>query len=109
MRVLKFIVTGKTLEQDPSCDFSGLFPGREDRIKAVFSFSKEWDRAIKVAAFVSVMGTEYTPQVLDDENSCFIPVEALARPVFKMQVLGKRSKTKLETNTLNVYQKGGKT
>ena len=107
MRVLKFIVTGKTLEQDPSCDFSGLFPGREDRIKAVFSFSEEWDRAIKVAAFVSVMGTEYTPQVLDDENSCFIPVEAINKPAFKIQILGRMAKTNLNTNSLTIYQRGG--
>ena len=107
MRVLKFIVTGKTLEQDPSCDFSGLFPEREDRIKAVFSFSKEWDRAIKVAAFVSVMGTEYTPQVLDDENSCFIPKEALNKPAFKIQILGRTAKTNLNTNSLTIYQRGG--
>ena len=109
MRVLKFIVHGKTLELDPTCDFSGLFPGREAEVKAVFSFSNEWTPAIKVVAFESVTGIEYTPQVLDDENSCFIPTEALARSVFKLQVIGKHAKTRFKTNTVRVYQRGGKT
>ena len=107
MRVLKFIVNGKTLEQDPTCDFDGLFPGREETVKAVFNFSPEWRSAIKVAAFLSVMGTEYTPQVLDADDSCIIPREAILKPSFKIKILGRVNKLDVETNALTIYQRGG--
>ena len=108
MRILKFIVDGSNLTQDPSCDFDGLFPGSEENIKAEFIFSPEWTDALKVVAFWSVMGTEDPPQILDENNTCEIPIESLMRPVFKLQVLGRRGKIPLKTNTTSVYQKGGK-
>ena len=108
MRTLRFIVDGFTIKQDPSCSFNGLFPGAEDNIRAEFYFSKEWKGTVKVGAFWSVMGTEYEPQVIKEDNSCMIPVEALKRSSFRVQVLGKRDGTKMQTNKLTVYQKGGK-
>lgn len=108
MRTLRFVVRDELLEQDPSCDFSGLFPGKNPDIRAEFVFSPEWNDRIKVIAFWSIMGSEYPPQLLDEDNCCRIPIEALMRPVFKLQVLGKRGKARFETNTISVYQKGGK-
>ena len=107
MRVLRFIVDGSNIIQDPSCDFSGLFPGSETCIKAEFAFSQEWTGMIKVAAFWSIIGSEYPPQILDDTNSCLIPNEALIRPAFKIQLLGKSAKTMIKTNNITVYQRGG--
>ena len=109
MRTLKFVVNGRTLEQDPTCDFSGLFPSADQHIEAEFSFSGEWKHAVKVVAFYSILGEEYPPQVINEENRCVIPPEALIRPVFRMQVLGNLGGTVTSTSTLSIYQKGGST
>ena len=112
MRILRFIVDNKTIKQDPSCDFTGLFPGRNPDVKAEFVFSKEWDNMVKVVAFWSILDNEYEPQVLID-NCCSIPKEALSRASFRIQVLGRKNKpsftkTTLETNKLTIRQTGGK-
>ena len=107
MRTLKFIVTDKTLAQDPTCSFNGLFPAPNQKIEAKFSFSKEWENIPKVAAFYSLLNREFEPQVLNEENRCLIPKEALNLPVFRIQILGFDRDRILETTTLNVIQKGG--
>ena len=108
MRKLKFIVKGQLIEQDPSCDFSGLVPGTEGYLQAEFSFSKDWDNVTKVVSFRSAMGMEYEPQVLDESNSCVIPVEALKKRVFKIRIIGKSLDIpKMQTNTVAVSQNGG--
>lgn len=108
MRVLKFIVDGNSIKQDPDCDFTGLFPGKEDQIRAEFTFSKEWQKRVKVAAFWSIMGAEFEPQEIKDGESCMIPVEALQKVAFRVQVLGKHRGAKVETDKVTVYQSGGK-
>lgn len=107
MRTLKFIVTNDTIIQDPSCDFSGLFPGANKHIQAEFTFSPEWKNRVKVAAFWSMLDKEYPPQVINPDNLCEIPEEALARPAFKVQVLGKYRENTFETDTITIYQRGG--
>lgn len=107
MRTLRFIVDGKTIKQDPACDFSGLFPGKNPNVHAEFSFSSEWDKKVKVVAFWSMLDAEYTPQEIDEDMGCLIPTEALAKPAFKIQVLGKRGKDRIDTNKLTIRQ-GGK-
>lgn len=109
MRTLRFIVDGQLIKQDPSCDFSGLIPGSDGYLQASFTFSDEWNEMAKVAAFWSPLGKEYPPQLLDGYYSCRIPVEALARRTFKVQVLGKDANGKrLTTNKIEVTQNGGK-
>lgn len=108
MRVLKFIVSGDLIKTDPLCDFDGLFPYKNDNVQAHFEFSPEWLNVNKVIAFWSIGGNEYAPQILDEHNVCTIPVEALRRPVFKIQVIGKARTKLMVTNRLNVYQRGGK-
>lgn len=108
MRTLKFIVEGRNLVQDPSCDFTGLFPSENQELEAEFAFSNEWKSAIKVVAFYSILGKEYPPQVLNDENHCVIPKEALISPVFRMQILGELGGTIVQTDILSIYQRGGK-
>lgn len=108
MRTLRFIVDGKTIVQDPECDFSGLFPGKNPNIRAEFSFSPEWDNKVKVAGFWSMLNVEYEPKEIEDDMSCIIPAEALAKPTFKMQVLGKRGRDRIDTNKLTIRQAGGK-
>lgn len=107
MRVLRFIVTGQVLEPDPNCDFDGLFPGRDMDVEAEFELSSEWESMIKVAAFWSMLGKEYPPQVLDEYDTCVIPEEALSKPTFKVQLFGKGRSNALRTNTVTIYQRGG--
>ena len=108
MRTLKFIVDGENLKQDPSCDFSGLFPCKNPQVRAEFVFSHEWKTRAKVVAFWSMVNKEYPPRTLNSDNVCEIPEEALSRPAFKIQILGRQRGRKYETNTITVYQKGGK-
>ena len=108
MRSLKFLVDDQIIKQDPQSDFSGLVPGTEDYLQAEFSFSNEWDGCVKVASFYSALGREYEPQVLKDGRSCIIPIEALRKRIFKVQVIGKKGDLKLCTNKVVVNQNGGK-
>ena len=107
MRTLRFIVDGDTIVKDPSCDFNGLFPGSNSNIRAEFVFSPEWRSRTKVAAFWSMLNTEYEPQLLDEDNTCLIPKEALDKPAFKVQILGKYRGRIFKTSTDTVYQRGG--
>lgn len=109
MRTLKFIVDGQIIKQDPNCDFSGLVPGTEGYLQAEFSFTPEWNDCAKVAAFYSMMGMEYDPQVLHNGKVCMIPSEALKLRNFKIQVIGKGQNKLLKTDKVTVCQNGGKT
>lgn len=107
MRTLKFIVDGQTIRQDPSCDFSGLYPGTTGYLKAEFTFSGNWNGYTKVAAFWSPFGVEYPAQPLFDGNSCMIPTKALEKREFRVQIIGKQGDTRLTTNKVSVIQNGG--
>ncbi len=107
MRTLKFIVDGQVIRQDPNCDFTGLVPGTEGYLQAEFTFSSEWNGYVKVAAFYSMLGKEYTPQVLKDGKTCIIPSEALERRAFKIRIIGKKDGSKFATSKITVFQKGG--
>ena len=107
MRTLRFIVEGQTIRPDPTCDFTKLDPGTEGYLRAEFTFSKEWDNAVKVAGFYSNLGKEYEPRILKDGKSCLIPAEATQKRVFKIQILGDNGSYTLRTNRFAVDQKGG--
>ena len=107
MRTLQFIVDGETITLDPSCELSGLFPGTNQEICAKFVFSPEWKSRVKVAAFWSMLNKEYPPKVIEDDDTCLIPAEALARSAFKVQILGKYRGQIFKTNTITIYQRGG--
>lgn len=106
MRTLRFIVNGSTIKQDPACDFSNLFPGKNPNVRAEFTFSPEWNKKVKVVVFWSMLDNEYEPQEIVD-GGCNIPTEALNKASFKIQVLGKRGKDRIDTNKLMIRQ-GGK-
>lgn len=108
MRKLKFVVDDLTLKQDRTCNFNGLFPAPDQLIEAEFAFSEAWNGAPRVAAFYSMLDKEYAPQIIDENNRCMIPPEALKLPAFKMQVLGNNRGKIITTNTLIIYQKGGR-
>ena len=108
MRTLEFVVTGQKLEKKRDWDIHGLVPGSEGYLRAHFTLSPEWDGCKKVVAFYSRLGKEYTPQLLEDGNTCIIPPEALTKTRFKIQLLGKKDGVKLVTNKLEIHQNGGK-
>ena len=112
MRILRFIIDNESIKQDPSCDFSGLFPGKNPDVRAEFIFSSEWENSVQVAAFWSMLDTEYEPQVVRD-GKCNIPKDALNRASFKVQLLGKKYEPALgtmtlSTNRLTIRQTGGR-
>lgn len=107
MRTLRFIVDGMQLKQDPSCNFEGLVPGSSEYIQAEFIFSSDWKGVKKVAAFHSRLGREYPAQLIQGDNTCKIPVDALARERFKVSVIGSKNKTMYKTNKVEVIQNGG--
>ena len=109
MRTLRFVVDGQIITRDPNCDFSNLVPGTDGYLQAEFQFSSEWRPCKKVAAFYSMMGTEYAPQIIDEHNTCMIPAEALKRRNFKIRVFGKGPGLMLTTDKVLVQQIGGKT
>lgn len=107
MRTLKFVVDGNTLSPAPDCNFDGLFPGKEKEVRAAFVFGPDWEYCTKVVAFWSILGSEYPPQMLGEDNSCMIPAEALERPAFKIQLLRMYNGGVQSTNQFTIYQKGG--
>lgn len=107
MRTLKFIVNGQSIILDPECDITGLVPGTNGYVRAKFTFSSEWDRCVKVAAFYSNLGIEYPPQALKNGEVCDIPSEALKKSIFKVKVFGKKNDYTICTNKVTVHQKGG--
>lgn len=108
MRTLRFIIDGQAIKPDPTCDFSGLFLRKNSNACAEFVFSSEWNGVTKVAAFWSMLNEEYKPQVIDEKNTCIIPIEAFTRAAFRVQVLGMKGSKKLTTNKLVVLQTGGR-
>ena len=106
IRTLKFIVNGQIIEKDPNCDFSNLIPGTEQYLKLEFLFSPEWNGYDKVVQFKRFK-QEFAPQVLVDGKSCLIPVDAAKQKMFNIKVLGRKDKTKLNTNSVLVVQDGG--
>lgn len=108
VRTLKFIVDQQTLKKDPSCDFSGLIKGTKGYLKAQIVFSKDWDGCVKVVGFSNDSGTEYPPQKLDNNNSCYISEEALKKQSFNIQVFGKKEGFFILTNKVKIIQDGGR-
>ena len=108
MRVLRFFVDGKTIVPDLTSDFDGLFPGRNNDILAEFEFSPEWYEYDIVATFWSMMGIEYPPQELDVYYTCSIPMAALQRPAFKIQMRAtdENGDVVMTTDRLTIYQRG---
>lgn len=103
MRNLRFIVEGQIIRQDPSCDFSGLFPGTQGYLKAEFLFSKEWKDCRKAAVF-DLLRDEYPVPLIG--NSCEIPADVLTWKSFSVQVVGERDGYRITTNKVEVKQNG---
>lgn len=108
MKTLKLLVDSNGIKVNPACSYDGIFPGMTEPLRLEFDFSPEWKSKTKVVSFWSMLGAEYTPQLLKDGESCIVPAEALKKAAFKVQILGRYNDTITSTNKATVYLKGGK-
>lgn len=102
MRELKFIVSRQRIRKDNNCDFSNLIAGSIGYLKAVFDFSPEWSDCKKAASFW-LDEKEYSV-LLDDNDSCVIPSEALTGSKFEVSVTGVKAGYKIRTCATKVRQ-----
>jgi hypothetical protein len=102
MRTLKFIVHGQKIKRDPQCDFSGIVLGTSGYLNAHFIFDSAWAGAVKAASFFC-LGKEYAV-LLNENDMCKIPAEALPWTCFDVGVTGKRNNLIITTNTCKVEQ-----
>ena len=86
MRTLEFKVDKQDLRKQPGCDFSGIVAKSVGYLHAKFHFSEEWDGCRKVASFWHDDG-EY-PVLLDENDMCVIPAEALTGKSFLVSATG---------------------
>lgn len=103
MRILRFIVEKQMIKQDPSCDFSGLVPGTEGYLQAVFTFDDTWKGCRKAAVFTRYGKTYPVPL---KSNACLIPKTVLNSHYFQVSVVGVRDQYKITTSKTEVKQDG---
>ena len=103
MRILRFNVEKQRITNDKDCDFSGIVAKSVGYLHAKFHFSEEWDiYTIKIARFWN-NGNEYSV-ILDSNNECEIPFEALTNEIFRVSVMGVAQPFRIETNKTKVRQ-----
>lgn len=102
-RILEFEVDRQRLTKKRDCDFSNIVSGTIGYLKARFYFSQnEWESCIKAASFW-VKDQEYAA-LLDENNTCTIPKEALTTDQFAVTVTGQHSGFRITTNATKVKQ-----
>lgn len=102
-RTLEFDVKRQRLTKNRDCDFSGLVAGTVGYLRAKFNFSPfEWLGCKKAASFW-IDGTEYAV-LLEDDDTCTIPHEALTGDRFYVSVLGAKTGYRIETSKVKVKQ-----
>lgn len=102
MRVLSFKADGQRLKKQANCDFSGLVAGSVGYLRAEFKFSDEWSECRKAASFW--VGDKEYPVLLESDDTCAIPAEALAGELFEVSVLGVKQDYKILTTKTKVRQ-----
>lgn len=102
MRTLEFTVDRQRLRKKSDCDFTGIVAGSIGFLRAQFNCSNEWDGCKKAASFW-VNDTEYAV-MLDENNYCDIPSEALTGDRFEVSLIGVKSNYKITTNKTKVKQ-----
>lgn len=102
MRLLTFDVVSQCIHKDPNCDFTGLVAGTRNYLRAKFTFSSDWSDCVKVASFWR--GEKEYAVMLDSENSCDIPTDALVGATFRVSVIGQSQDYSIPTNKIVVRQ-----
>lgn len=102
-RILEFDVQRQRLTKNRNCDFANIVSGTSGYLKAKFNFSQsEWMGCRKAASFW--LNDKETAVLLDENNSCVIPSEALIGDRFEVSVTGVRTNYKIVTNKSVVKQ-----
>lgn len=102
-RTLEFDVDKQRLTRNRECDFSGLVAGSVGYLRAKFKFSFSGWHGCKKAARFWVDDEEYAV-LLDKDDSCTIPSEALVGERFRVSVMGAKPNYRIETNKVKVRQ-----
>lgn len=103
MRELIFNVEKQRITKQKDCDFSGIVAGSVGYLHAKFDFSEEWNSCVtKIARFWN-RGNEHST-ILDANNECDIPSEALTTRIFEVSVMGVAPSFKIDTNKTKVRQ-----
>lgn len=103
LRTLEFDIRGQRLEKREGSDFSGLVAGTAGYLRAKFWFyGNEWRGCAKAASFF-VDGVEHAA-MLDSNDACIIPKEALTGHKFYVSVTGIRKGFKIKTTKTDVKQ-----
>lgn len=102
MRTLEFKVDGQRLKKQSDCDFSGLVAGSIGYLKAKFTFSREWLDCKKAASFW-VNEQEYAV-LLEPDDTCIIPADALGGSLFEVSVVGVKPNYKINSTRTKVRQ-----
>lgn len=102
MRELRFQACGQRLKKQTDCDFSGLVAGSEGYLRAKFEFSSEWDGCKKAASFW--VDEQEHGALLDSDDSCIIPPEALTGELFQVSVVGMKTGYKINSTRTKVRQ-----
>lgn len=103
MRILEFKVDKQRITKHKDCDFSGIVAGSVGYLQAKFIFSKDWDRCTtKIARFWN--DDKEHSVILDDNNECTIPHEALTTTVFGVSVMGVAPSFRIDSNRTKVRQ-----
>ena len=103
MRTLEFDVKQQYISIRNGCDTSGLVAGSVNYLRAKFYFSNdEWNECRKAASFW--VGNREHSALLDENNSCVIPKEALIGKSFRVSVSGASSDFSIKTNRVKIRQ-----
>lgn len=102
-RILQFDVDKQRIVRNKSCDFSGIVAGSKGYLYAKFFFvQEEWHECRKAASFW-IDDQEYAV-LLDENDSCEIPAEALTGDRFYVSVTILQDGRLIPTNKTKVKQ-----
>lgn len=105
-RFLEFKVDKQRLIKKEDCDFSFIVAGSAGYLRARFYFSEEWTGCNKAASFW--IGDVEHAVLLDNNDECVIPKEALSRDRFSVSVTGSTgtpgNNYRITTNKIKVRQ-----
>lgn len=102
MRTLNFVLDGQRLMKDKDCDFSNIVAGSVGYLKAKFQFSSEWSGCRKAASFW--VGEEEHAVMINAQNECVIPSDALKNDSFKVSVTGMKDGYQITSSKIKIKQ-----
>ena len=104
MRTLTYEVKGQRLV--PVGNHNGIVAGTKGYLKAKFICDNDW-KGCKLAASFFVNGVEEYAVLLEADDSCMIPEEALTGSFFEVSLEGRRDNYKITSRRVRERQIGG--